>query len=52
MDLSHFARLAQIGIFCLLVSPSFADDWPQWLGPNRDSIWREEGIVTKFPEDR
>src|SRR5882724_3545184 len=25
-----------------------ADDWPQWLGPNRDSIWRESGIVEKF----
>src|SRR5947208_14322608 len=27
---------------------SFADDWPQWLGPNRDSVWRETGIVEKF----
>jgi outer membrane protein assembly factor BamB len=26
-----------------------ADDWPQWLGPNRDSVWRETGIVEKFP---
>src|SRR5579872_4934496 len=28
-----------------------ADDWPQWLGPKRDSVWRETGIVAKFPED-
>ncbi len=27
----------------------FADDWPQWLGPERDSVWRESGIVEKFP---
>jgi outer membrane protein assembly factor BamB len=27
----------------------FADDWPQWLGPRRDSIWREKGILDKFP---
>jgi outer membrane protein assembly factor BamB len=27
-----------------------ADDWPQWLGPQRDSVWREEGIVDRFPE--
>lgn len=27
-----------------------ADDWPQWLGPRRDSVWREEGIIEKFPE--
>ena len=26
-----------------------ADDWPQWLGPRRDSVWRETGIVKKFP---
>jgi len=26
-------------------------DWPQWLGPHRDSVWREDGIVTEFPAD-
>jgi outer membrane protein assembly factor BamB len=26
------------------------DEWPQWLGPRRDSVWRETGIVRKFPE--
>lgn len=25
------------------------DDWPQWLGPRRDSIWRETGILEQFP---
>ena len=35
----------------LLVSANaWADDWPQWMGPKRDNIWREEGIVEKFPE--
>jgi outer membrane protein assembly factor BamB len=24
-------------------------DWPQWLGPNRDSVWAETGIVSQFP---
>ncbi|MBT4868455.1 MAG: PQQ-like beta-propeller repeat protein [Planctomycetaceae bacterium] len=27
-----------------------ADDWPQWLGPQRDSVWREQGIVERFPD--
>jgi outer membrane protein assembly factor BamB len=27
-----------------------ADDWPQWLGPRRDGVWRESGIVDKLPE--
>jgi outer membrane protein assembly factor BamB len=26
-----------------------ADDWPQWLGPRRDGVWREAGLVEKFP---
>ena len=28
-----------------------ADDWPQWMGPKRDNIWRETGILEKFPKD-
>src|SRR5436190_13873727 len=27
------------------------DDWPQWLGPKRDGIWRETGILKRFPAD-
>src|SRR5690242_14286284 len=26
-----------------------AEDWPQWLGPKRDGVWRETGILDKFP---
>jgi outer membrane protein assembly factor BamB len=26
-----------------------ADDWPQWLGPERDSVWRETGVMESFP---
>lgn len=33
----------------LLSSSARADDWPQWLGPQRDAIWREGGILDKFP---
>lgn len=32
-----------------LTAPTLADDWPQWLGPKRDSVWRETGIVKRFP---
>jgi outer membrane protein assembly factor BamB len=27
-----------------------ADDWPQWMGPGRDNVWRETGILRSFPE--
>lgn len=28
-----------------------ADDWPQWMGPQRDGVWRETGILQKFPPE-
>lgn len=42
----------RIGLFAipLLFSASArAEDWPQWLGPKRDAVWREDGILDKFP---
>jgi outer membrane protein assembly factor BamB len=27
-----------------------ADDWPQWMGPQRDNVWRETGLLERFPE--
>lgn len=27
-----------------------ADDWPQWMGPQRDNVWRQKGIVDTFPK--
>lgn len=43
---------ASIGMLLLLVAGSVrADDWPQWLGLQRDGVWREKGIVSKFPTD-
>jgi outer membrane protein assembly factor BamB len=32
-----------------LCSVARADDWPQWLGPKRDGVWREAGVVETFP---
>src|SRR5688572_10640542 len=28
-----------------------ADDWPQWRGPHRDAVWREDGVLKSFPAD-
>src|SRR5579871_3451130 len=35
--------------FLAAAGPTRADDWPQWAGPKRDDVWRETGIVEKFP---
>lgn len=43
------ARIAMVAL--LVVSPvARGDDWPQWLGPKRDGVWRETGIIERFPE--
>jgi len=42
---------ASVLVGCILFADAgLAEDWPQWLGPNRDSVWREKGIVKEFPE--
>ena len=43
-------RIAILGILVWTPFTALADDWPGWLGPKRDGIWRETGIVDKFPE--
>src|SRR6267154_1936135 len=42
--------LAFAFFFVLSAAPLRADDWPQWLGPQRDGVWRETGIIDKFPQ--
>jgi outer membrane protein assembly factor BamB len=40
-------------ILCLslsVFSNLFAEDWPQWRGPNRDGRWQAEGIVDALPD--
>ena len=49
--LRHFvAFIATSLAITIHPAPTFADDWPQWLGPQRDAVWRESGILAKFPE--
>ncbi|HEX6986526.1 MAG TPA: pyrrolo-quinoline quinone, partial [Planctomycetaceae bacterium] len=36
---------------CVLTATVSADDWPQWLGPERDGVWREAGVTTKLPAE-
>ncbi len=54
MPLSYVGR----SLFALLVvtflggmSPVLADDWPQWMGPQRDDVLRESGIIQAIPEE-
>lgn len=43
-------RILPAALILALAVPALAEDWPQWMGPKRDGVWREDGIVEKFPE--
>ncbi len=30
---------------------AFAEDWPQWRGPNRDGVSKETGLLKEWPKD-
>ncbi len=48
MKMSRFAQtIVLLLVFCGVQVR--ADDWPQWMGPQRDGVWRETGIVDTFP---
>lgn len=43
-------RILSLLAIMLTMAFSPAADWPQWMGPNRDDVWPETGILEKFPE--
>src|SRR6266487_3385123 len=54
MKTSRFFPCQQRARMALLMALSTifslrATDWPQWLGPQRDGVWRETGILEAFP---
>ena len=38
-------------LIVIMSAQNFADDWPQWGGPQRDIVWRESGILKTLPTD-
>lgn len=44
------ARLTALLLICMLCPIGVADDWPQFLGPTRDGISSETGLIDSFPE--
>jgi len=42
-------KTIMLGLILCVCAMVRADDWPQWLGPKRDGVWRENGIIEKFP---
>lgn len=46
------ATPCSLAILLAVTLPAVADDWPQWRGPTRDGVWRETGLLEKFPSER
>src|SRR5437763_5399102 len=49
MTKSTLPRMALVAAAFFLVPVARATDWPEWLGAQRDGVWRESGLVEKFP---
>ncbi len=45
-------RACALSLLMLAISTQSvrAADWPQWMGPGRDNVWNETGLVERFPE--
>ncbi len=45
-----FVVVLTSALILLVTMEAHAEDWTQWLGNRRDGVWRESGILEKFPE--
>jgi outer membrane protein assembly factor BamB len=43
------ARTVAIAALLLAAPAARGDDWPQWMGPRRDNVWREDGTLDTLP---
>ncbi len=44
-------RFAISLVIFFLSSYAHADDWPHWMGPTRDNVWHETGLLERFPPE-
>lgn len=44
------ARVLGTASVFLLLGTATAADWPQWLGPKREPVWTETGLIDAFPK--
>jgi outer membrane protein assembly factor BamB len=49
MQIRVHAALAILTVGLCSTLSSNADDWPHWMGPDRDNVWKESGILERFP---
>ena len=42
--------IALLCLACLPLANTDAQDWNQWMGPNRDGVYQESGIIDSIPD--
>src|SRR5919204_431541 len=48
-----FKSAFSLGVLFGLIEglPAWADDWPQWQGPERNNVSKETGLLKSWPKD-
>lgn len=44
-------RILSLAIVLITGTSALAVDWPQWMGPNRDGVWTETGVIREMPDE-
>jgi len=47
----RWLEFAIAGCCCLFTASAWAEDWPQYLGPNRNSTSTQKGILRSWPQN-
>ncbi|MGV3485808.1 MAG: PQQ-binding-like beta-propeller repeat protein [Planctomycetaceae bacterium] len=45
----HTALVFFVALISTISGLSHGDDWPRWMGPTADGVYREESVVTSLP---
>jgi outer membrane protein assembly factor BamB len=52
LNRNFFSFICSIYFVCSTNAFALAiQDWHQWMGPNRDNVWNETGILEQFPKN-
>lgn len=49
----HYLLAIVLTFSCILPMPNATGaDWPRWMGPDGDGVWREQGILESLPDSK
>lgn len=48
--MKRWLKAFSLGLVCVSTCAAMAEDWPGWMGPRRDSVVRETGLIREIPK--